>query len=121
MGTMRSSGFRQFLKLYTDAYASCLAACGNRYEPSLPAVRRLTRLSAELDAMHGALVLSQPDRMIHFLHGLDDVRILLGLVMSFLTENNHDCRTLVHLPLPPRWLSIAPNYKLASCPTLVAQ
>ena len=74
LGTMRQAEFRVLQKLYREAYKSCLAACGNRYDPELPAVQRLMRLMAELDAMHGALVLTQPDRMLHFLHGLDEVR-----------------------------------------------
>ena len=70
---MRQTDFRRLSRLYHDAFASCLAACSNRYDPALPAVQRLTRLEKELDALLGALVLGQPDRMLHFLHGLDEV------------------------------------------------
>jgi len=33
------------------------------------------RLMKEYDAMMGAVVLTQPDRVLHFLHGLDEVRL----------------------------------------------
>ena len=73
---MRQAEFRRLWHLYKDAYTVCLAACGNHYDPALPSVQRLIRLMEELDAMHGALVLTQPDRMLHFLHGLDEVRMI---------------------------------------------
>ena len=73
LGEMRPADFRRLQWLYRDAYLACLADCGNRYDPAVPAVQRLVGLMREMDAMHGALVLSQPDVMLHFLHGLDEV------------------------------------------------
>ena len=86
LGSMRQADFRRLQLLYREAYVKCLAACGNRYDPALPAVQRLVRLMNELDAMHGALVLTQPDRVLHFLHGLDEVWAPL--------ESRHDVEAL---------------------------
>ena len=74
LSTMRQAEFRRLWHLYKDAYVACLVACGNRYDPTLPSVQRLVRLTKELDAMHGVLVLSQPDLIMHFLNGVDEVR-----------------------------------------------
>lgn len=90
---MRQAEFKALQKLYREAYRSCLAACGNRYDPALPAVQRLIRLMAELDAMHGALVLTQPDRILHFLHGLDEVCPCSGCV----TGSPHARAFAIHL------------------------
>ena len=74
---MRQAEFSKLWLMYREAFMSCLLACGGRADGggSPAAVARLKRLSEELFALQGAICLSQPDRVLHFQHGLDEVGV----------------------------------------------
>ena len=70
---MRQAEFSKLWLMYREAFMACLLACGGRADSDSPAVARLKRLSEELFALQGAIGLSQPDRVLHFQYGLDEV------------------------------------------------
>ncbi len=58
--------YEKLWKMFVDAFAACLLACGGRWEPETPAAGRLKQLCIEAGALRVAVALAHPSRMTHY-------------------------------------------------------
>ena len=72
--------YEKLWKMFVDAFAAGLLACGGQWEPETPAAGRLKQLCIEAGALRVAVALAHPSRMTHYHFMMGQARAVWGLL-----------------------------------------